>query len=286
MINYSGTWNIDLGWLAWIFSSLPLAIVVALVAFVLTRPANRQAAAARSGSQLEIALTQAVAQLKSSGSAPIWTPPLLPYSVMACVWTQRLIGRAGESVYGANRDYTSSLRLFNWQYRADTPYIIAAALLSLRDSGLITISLRQTSPFNALSALHFERTDVAVPSGDPPLVEAGLLTACEDLALNGFFKTTTPGTQRLVREFVKHGSGNSFKWVFRLAVHQARQLGLCEPSRKPRDDKPAYSLEHLAACDEQVVAFAARWREFATNEPEIQQRLLTEAAFALRSGSA
>lgn len=265
---------------------VPLALASAAVAFWLTRPGSRAAARVQAGRQFESALVAAVAQLGSRTSAPSWAAPRLPYSVMACVWSHRLGGSEAHSVYGANRDYVATLRAVNWQYRPDSPYIIAAALLSLRDAGLITISVdAHSNAFNALSAVRVERTGLAVTFADLALVEGGLLMACEDLARKRFFKTTAPGIHQLVREFVKVGSNDSYKWVAGLALHQARDLGLFEPAAPKGGGKPSYWLEHLALCDEQVVAFARRWTEFATKEPEIEQRLLTEAAFALRTSS-
>jgi hypothetical protein len=286
LIDINGTWSFDFGWLMGPLCGCPLVLLVGFAFFLMRRHSrNREVTAARSGSLLESDLQPVIARMKSGESTPGWTPPKLPYSVMACIWTHRLIDSSSESVYGSGRNYVSTLRVTNWQYRDDSVYIIVAALLSLRDAGLITIQAKETNRFMALSAIRIARTDAAVNFPELPLVEGGLLMACEDLATRRFFKTTAPSTQRVLRHFVRDGSSNHYQWVAELAAQQACQLDLCEPAPGGRRAKRVYSLEHLAACDEQVVAFVARWREFATNEPDIQQRLFTETAFSLRSPS-
>jgi hypothetical protein len=84
-----------------------------------------------------------------------------------------------------------------------------------------------------------------------------------------------------------------YEWVVGVAVQQGQELGLYQPINKKRtrfgrqvDGKPVYSLEHLAACEDQVVAGAARWQEFAASEPELEKRLITEVSFAIHGRQA
>jgi hypothetical protein len=122
-----------------------------------------------------------------------------------------------------------------------------------------------------------------------PAVEGGLLLAVLDLAHKRFRKDTQPSAHSVVTEWIHLNQANPSKWVAEAAVQQGRELGLYEPAVKIRawnrrmvDDKPVYSLEHLAACDDQAVACAARWHEFEAEEPEMG-RLVTEVAFAIES---
>ena len=111
--------------------------------------------------------------------------------------------------------------------------------------------------------------------------------ACDEMAHKTFGKTTTPGAAQLVMELLHGGHNDPFQWVIDLAVHNGSQLGLYAPAtvkrRGLRGDKPVYSLEHLAASDDQVVAFTTRWREFEVNDPKLLERLLAEAAYAISS---
>jgi hypothetical protein len=76
--------------------------------------------------------------------------------------------------------------------------------------------------------------------------------------------------------------------VVDVAAQDARKMGLCQPVTMKRawygrmvPDRPVYILEHLAACDGQATVCAMRWQRFAAAEPDLQQTLLTEAAFAI-----
>jgi hypothetical protein len=115
-----------------------------------------------------------------------------------------------------------------------------------------------------------------------PLVEGGLLMACEELANKRFGKSDTPGVTAVIRQFIRNNQSDVFKWVVGAARLQAEQLGLYQPS-SDRSRKPVYWLEHLAACDDQVAACVARWSEFSAQEPELKQQLLVEAEFGIRA---
>lgn len=207
---------------------------------------------------------------------------------MAGIWTYRL--GSTKSVYGPGRDPGAMARTMDWNFRRDTPFIVAAALLSLRDAGLIRMFVKPS--WNALDRVRIERTEVAASFPELPLVEGGLLMACEDLARKRFGKTSSPGAGALVREFTRSVGDDPSKWVAGLAVHNGRTLGLYAPevkrggfSKAFRKDRPVYVLERLAACEDQAVAFASRWQEFATAEPELEQRLIAEVTFAVQSRS-
>jgi hypothetical protein len=115
------------------------------------------------------------------------------------------------------------------------------------------------------------------------------LLAVLDIAHKRFGGDAQPAAYSVVREWMQHSSANPSKWVAEVAVQQGRELGLYEPVIQKRawygmmvDDKPVYSLEHLAACADQAIACAARWHEFEASEPDLG-RLVTEIAFGIES---
>ena len=246
------------------------AILAGLLLFVqANHVSGRRTSQARADLQLETELQQEIARLKASESPPTWTAPRLPYSVMAGIWTYRMAGSTGPAPPAAR---------FHWHYRRETAYVIAAALLALRDAGLIIMSIDSTG------AVRIARTGVPVTSAEMPAVEGGLLTALDELAHQRFGRTTTPGAAQLVMKFVHGGSDDPYQRVIDLAVQDGSRLGLYVPATKRgglRGGKPRYWLEHLAACDDQVVAFTNRWREFGISDPELQGLVLAEADYAI-----
>jgi hypothetical protein len=254
-----------------------------LVAIQLIHSSIRQETAASSDFKLETDLQQAIARSKDGQWASTWKAPMLPASVIASIWTGRFL--SSTPPVGSNRNQGSSPRWFTWNYRREAPYIVAAAFLSLRDAGLIRMFLEPGGRLvGTFHQVRVERTDLDVSVAEMPMIEGGLLQACEAFLGKRFSKTRTPSAMQVVIEWIHHSQNAPFQWVLDVAVEQSRALGLCGPGIKNRrrGAKPIYSIEHLAACDDQVVACVSRWRAFATFEPDIQQRLLTEVAFGIR----
>lgn len=267
----------------WIFVG-----VLGLVIFITwVRSSNRTAIDTSADSKLESDLQREIARTKDSQWAPTWTAPRLPSSVIASIWTNRFVHRSPPSKI---QRYANTLRGLTGDYGRAAPYIIGAAFLSLRDAGLINISVDPRGKFlDSFQRVRVERTDMALSSAHMPAVEGGLLLAVLDLAHKRFRKEAQPAASSVVAEWIHHSQANPSRWVAEVAVQQGRELGLYEPVIKRRawygkmvDDKPVYSVEHLAACDDQAVACAARWHEFESAEPEVG-RLVTEVAFAIES---
>jgi hypothetical protein len=261
------------------------AVLVGLIVVVLlVHSSNRRGAEAASDLKFEGDLQHEIARSKTSQSAPTWTPPKLPSSVIAAIWTHRFIGHSTQPPTETQR-YESSLQRMSWSYGREAPYIVANAFLSLRDEGLIGLSLEPRGKFlDSFNRVRVERTEQVLPSVEMAAVEGGLLLACMDLAHKRFLKSDQPSAYAVVREWMG-GQGNPYKWVLDSATYQGRQLGLYEPAIKQREKHPVFSMEHLAACEDQVMACVNRWEEFGVNETDLQQRLITEVSFGIRGTS-
>jgi hypothetical protein len=286
-VTYSASWNVSIGpWAGWLCLALPLALIVLVT---VNRSKNRQAAEASSDLKFEGDLQGEIASSRANQLPSTWTAPKLPSSVVASIWTDRFINRSTQSLAETQR-YESMLRMMTRGYVREAPYVVEVTLLSLRDAGLIRMSVEPRGMvFNSFHRVSMERTDLALSRFDLGAVESGLLLACLDLAHRRFRKTTQPAVYSVVKEWIHQTQDHPFQWVVGVAVQQGRDLGLYEPVIKMRawygkmvDDKPVYSLEHLAACDDQAVACAARWQEFAASDSELQQTLLTEVAFGIQ----
>jgi hypothetical protein len=250
---------------------------------LLLRSGSRAGAEWRADAELESGLQRELARLKAESSAPAWPAPKLPYSVIASIWTGRLAAVPTRPTPGSQRSRKLTLAWATWNYRREAPYIVAAAFLSLRDDGLIRIFIQPEGiVFGSLNMVWIERTDLAAQFSQMPLVEGGLLMACEELANKRFGKSDTPGVTAVIRQFIRNNQDDVFTWVVGAARLQAGQLGLYQPS-SGRSRKPVYWLEHLAACDDQVAACVSRWSEFSAQEPELKQQLLVEAEFGIRA---
>jgi hypothetical protein len=250
---------------------------------LLLRSSSRVAAERRADLEIESSLQRELARLKADPPVPAWPAPKLPYSVIASIWTGRLAAVPTPPAPGSGRSQNRSLAWATWHYRREAPYIIAAAFLSLRDEGLIRIFIeREGTVLESLNGVWIERTDLAAEFSQMPLVEGGLLMACEELAKKRFGKSDAPGVTAVIKQFIRHSQNNVFNWVIGVARLQAGQLGLYQPS-SGRSAKPVYWLEHLAACDDQVAACVSRWREFSAQEPELKRELLVEAEFGIRA---
>lgn len=282
-VTYSASWNVSIGpWAGWLCLALPVALIVLVT---VNRSKNRQAAEASSDLKFEGDLQGEIASSRANQLPSTWTAPKLPSSVVASIWTDRFINRSTET-----QRHESMLRMMTRGYVREAPYVVAVALLSLRDAGLIRMSVEPRGMvFNSFHRVSMERTDLALSRFDLGAVESGLLLACLDLAHRRFRKTTQPAVYSVVKEWIHQTQDHPFQWVVGVAVQQGRDLGLYEPVIKKRawygkmvDDKPVYSLEHLAACDDQAVACAARWQDFAASDSELQQTLLSEVAFGIQ----
>ena len=237
----------------------------------------------RADAELESGLQRELARLKAEPSAPAWPAPKLPYSVIASIWTGRLAAVATRPTPGSRRSQKLTLAWATWNYRREAPYIVAAAFLSLRDVGLIRIFIRpERKVIGSLNRVWIERSDLAAEFSHMPLVEGGLLMACEELAHKRFGKSDTPGVTAVIQQLSRNSQSDVFKWVVGVARLQLEQLGLYQPS-SARSRKSVYWLEHLAACDDQVAACVGRWSEFSAQEPELKQQLLVEAEFGIRA---
>jgi hypothetical protein len=266
---------------------VPIVLLVIFITWVRSR--NTTAFDMTADLKLESDLQREIAKTKDSQWAPTWIAPKLPSSVIASIWTNRFVHRSTAPPSKMQR-YGTTLRGQTGDYGRAAPYIVGAALLSLRDAGLINISVDPHGKFlDSFQRVRVERTDMALSTANMPAVEGGLLLAVLDIAHKRFGGDTQPAAYSVVREWMQHSSSNPSKWVAEVAVQQGRELGLYEPVTQKRawygkmvDDQPVYSLEHLAACDDQAVACAARWHEFEASEPDLG-RLVTEIAFAIES---
>jgi hypothetical protein len=280
--NCNSSWSFDTVWL------FPAVLVFAIV-ITWVRSSNTTAVDTIGDLKLESDLQREIARTTDSQWAPTWTAPKLPSSVIASIWTNRFVNRSTQPPSKIQR-YASTLRSMTGDYGRAAPYIIGAALLSLRDAGLINISVDPRGKvLDSFHRVRVERTDMALPTVDMPAVEGGLLLAVLDLAHKRFRKEDQPAASSVVTEWIHQNQSNPSKWVAEVALQQGRELGLYEPVIKKRawygkmvDDKPVYWVEHLAACDDQAVACAARWHDFEAAEQEVG-RLVTEVAFAVES---
>jgi hypothetical protein len=270
----------------------PIWILIALTAFLvfisLNHSKDRRLAQARSDLKLEGDLQQAIAKSRQTEWASTWAAPPLPSSVIASIWTGRFIGTSTGPPTETQR-YASGLERMNWGYNRAAPYIIAAAFLSLRDAGLIQMSIEPRGKIlDSFQRVHIERTDLAFIGTELAAVESGLLLAVLDMAHKRFRKTTEPSAYSVVTEWIHRNQSHPFEWVVAVAVQQGRELGLYETARQKRGlfgrwikEKPVYSIDHLAACEGQAIAGANRWKQFEFSERELAQTLLTEVGFAI-----
>ena len=258
-----------------------MAVLTAVIVFVLfVRSSSRRAAEAGSDLKFESDLQHEISRSKTGQTVSTWTAPKLPASVIAAIWTHRFIGHPTQPPTETQR-YESSLQRMTWSYGREAPYIVANAFLSLRDAGLVGMSLKPRGKFvDSFHRVRVGRTEQPLPSAEMPAVEGGLLLACMDLAHKRFLKSDQPSAYAVVREWMG-GQSNPYKWVLDSATYQGRQLGLYEPTIKKREKHPAFSIEHLAACEDQVIACVNRWEQFGVTETDLQQRLITECSFGI-----
>ena len=291
MINYSGSWTFSLNWLGWFCLALPIALILLVV---LTHFSNRTAAETRSGSKLDSDLQQEIARSKASGFGSSWAAPRLPASVIASIWTHRFVA-SSTNEFVESRRYASTLAM-NWNYHRAAPYIAAVAFMSLRDAGLIRLSMGPRGKvLDSFQRVRIEPTDLARSSADLPAIEGGLLWATLAFAEKWIGKTTEPAAYSVVLEWIHKTQNRPYAWVVEVAAKEGQVLGLYEPMVDNRGGlrklfgggpRPAYSIPHLAACEDQAVACVSRWREFGGSEPELQQRLLTEVGFGINARQA
>jgi hypothetical protein len=265
--------------------AFPIGFMVVLtavfVSVLFVRSSNRRSAEASSDLKFESDLQHEISRSKISQSATNWTAPKLPASVIAAIWTHRFIGHPTQPPTEAQR-YQSSLQRMTWDFGREAPYIIANAFLSLRDAGLITMSLKPRGKFvDSFTRVTVERTEQPLSGVEMPAVEGGLLLACMDLAHKRFGKSDQPSVFAVTREWMGAQS-HPFKWVHDSATYQGRQLGLYEPAIKKNEKHPVFSMEHLAACEDQVIACVNRWEEFGVKDTDLQQRLITEVSYGIR----
>jgi hypothetical protein len=284
--DYSGTWTISLGpWAGWLCLAVPVAIIVLVLA---GNSKNRQAAENTSDLKFEEDLKREIDRSKASPSPSTWNAPTLPSSVIASIWTQRFTISPARPPSEIQR-YGSMLRRVTWDYRREAPLIVAVAILSLSDAGLIRMAIKPYSKhLNSLQRITVERTEQPLSTSDLPAIEGGLLLACLDLGHRRFRKVEQPSIFTLVGEWFHGTSDHPFQWVVEVAIQNGREVGLYQPVTKKRawygrmvEDRPVYALDHLAACEDQAAACVARWQQFAANERDLQQTLLGEVAFAL-----
>lgn len=263
-----------------------IAVFVAIGVFIsLAHAKGRLTTDTAADLKLETDLLLAKSRSQESQWSPTWTAPKLPASLIASIWTGRLIRTAAQST---KPDPTSPLKIMTWDFRQKAPYVVAAAFLSLRDAGLIRMPVEpQRNRFDSYTRVRVERTDMALTGLNLPAIEGGLLLACLDLAHKRFRKTTQPSANAVVSEWMHQSMSHPFRWVLEVAAQEGQELGLYEPmSEKGRGflmpkEKPVFSLDHLAACDDQVVAYIAHWHELGVSEPELQRTLLTEVAYGI-----
>jgi hypothetical protein len=267
-----------------LFPFLIVAVLGGVVAvFLLAHSDVKRFAEANADLKFESDLQQAISRAKAGQAAPSWTAPKLPSSVIASIYAHRFIGTPSSSPTETQR-YGAGLKRLTWDFAREAPYIVATALLSLSDAGLIALSLEPRGKLlDSFERVRVERTEQAVPTVEMPAVEGGLLLACLDLAHKRFLKSTEPSAYAVVREWIGM-QDHPYKWVLDTATYQGRQLGLYEPAIEKRGaNPPVFSMDHLAACEDQVVACVARWEVFGVTEPELLQRLITEVSFGMES---
>ena len=287
MINYSGSWTFSLNWLGWYCLGLPVALILL---FVLTNSRNRKAAETRSASKLETDLQQEISRSAASEHSLSWTAPRLPASIIASIWTHRFFANTTQQ-FAETRRYATTLAAVTWNFNKAAPYIVAAAFMSLRDAGLIRMSMEPRGKvLDSFQRVRIEPTDLARSSSNLSAIEGGLLYASLAFAEKRFGRSTDPPAFSVVREWIHKTQNRPSRWVVEVAVQQGRELGLYEPVVDKRSSfrklfgggpKPVYSIPHLAACEDQAVSCVSRWREFGASEPELQQRLITEVAFGI-----
>ena len=268
----------------WLFPVL----IGAIVLVSLNQSKARKLAEVSADLRLERDLQRAVAVSRQSQWVSSWTAPRLPASVIASIWTGRFVATSSQPLTETQR-YASTLERLTFGYHRAAPYIIAAAFLSLRDAGLIQMSIEPRGKvLDSFQRVHIERTDLASTGPDLAAVEGGLLLAVLDLANKRFRKTSEPSAYSVVTEWIHKNQNHPFQWVVGVAVQQGRELGLYEPASQKRGllgrrikGKPVYSIDHLAACDEQARACAARWQQFELSERELALTLVTEVGFAI-----
>jgi hypothetical protein len=291
--SYSGTWSFSIGaWAGWLCLAIPIGLTILVTR---SHSRNKEAAEARSDWKLESDLQQEIARSKPSQWAPNWAAPKLPASIIASIWTDRFVANSTQQGVEMRR-LASTLGMMTWNFRRAAPYIVAAAFLSLRDAGFIRLSMEPRGILlDSFKRVRVEPTDLAVSRFDLPTVEGGLLLASLAFSDKRFGKSTEPAAYSVVREWIHSTQSHPSRWVVEVAVQQGRELELYEPMVDKRGrfrklfgggPKPVYSMQHLAACENQVVACVARWREFGANEPELQQRLITEVAFGIQGRQA
>jgi hypothetical protein len=274
-------WQMSFTIPGWVFGIGFFGVLTGVLVFIqLIHSSSKRIADAGSDLKFEAELQQAISRSSTSQTPLTWTPPKLPASVIAAIWTHRFEGHPTQPPSKTQR-YESALRWQTWTYGREAPYIVAMALLSLRDAGLIGMSLEPRGKFlDSFHRVRVERTEQPLPSVEMPAVEGGLLLACMDLAHKRFLKSDQPSAYAVVREWMRAQS-NPFKWVLDTATYQGRQLGLYEPTVKKKEKHPVFSMDHLAACEDQVIACVNRWEEFGVTETDLQQRLITECSFGI-----
>jgi hypothetical protein len=275
------------------FIAFGLGLIVFVIWVSRVHSKGRRDAEVRADLALESDLRTQITRLKEHPGTFTWAAPKLPASVIASIWTDRFVNTATQPLTETER-YESVLGQLTWDYSRKAPCIVAAALLSLRDEGLIRMAVEpRPKILDSFQRVWIERTDLSLSRVDLPAVEGGLLLACLDLGHKRFRTDTEPPVYSVVTEWMHESQNHPFEWVVGVAVQQGRELGLYQPITKKRsrfgrqvDEKLVYSLEHLAACEDQVVACAARWQEFAASEPELEKRLITEVSFAIHGRQA
>jgi hypothetical protein len=287
LINSSDSWTFSLNWLGWWCLFLPVALILLVT---LTNSSNRKAAETRSAAKFESDLQQEISRSKASEFSSSWVAPKLPASIIASIWTHRFFASATQE-FEETRRYASTLAAVTWNFNRAAPLIVAAAFISLRDAGLIRMSMEPRGKvLDSFQRVRIEPTDLARTSSDLSTIEGGLLYASLAFAAKRFGKATDPPAFAVVRDWIHKTQNRPSRWVVEVAVQQGRELDLYEPVVDSRSGfrklfgggpKPVYSIPHLAACEDQVVACVARWREFGASEPELQQRLITELAFGI-----
>jgi hypothetical protein len=292
-ITYSANWSFSIGaWAGWLCLAVPIGLIILVMR---SHSKTKEAAEARSDLKLESDLQQEISRSKASQWAPNWTAPKLPASIIASIWTDRFVANSTQQAVEMRR-YASTLRMMTWNFSRAAPYIVAAAFLSLRDAGFIRLSMEPRGMvLDSFKRVRVEPTELAVSRVDLPTVEGGLLLASLAFSHKRFGKSTEPAAYSVVGEWINTTQNHPSGWVVEVAVQQGRQLDLYEPIVDKRGrfrklfgggPKPVYSMQHLAACENQVAACVARWREFGANEPELQQRLITEVAFGIQGRQA
>jgi hypothetical protein len=290
-ISSSGSWDFSLNWVGWYCLFLPVALIVL---FTMTHSRNRTAYELRSASKLETDLQQEISRSMASGFPSSWVAPRLPASVIASIWTHRFFASTTQQ-FAETRRFASTMATMTWNFNRAAPYIVGAAFLSLRDAGLIRMSMAPRGKLDTFQRVRIEPTDLARSSSNLPAIEGGLLSTSLAFSEKRFGKSTEPAAYSVMREWIHKTQNRPSRWVVEVAVTEGRELGLYEPVNDPRSGfrklfgggpRPVYSIQHLAACEDQAVACVARWREFGASEPELQQRLITEVGFGIQARQA